>query len=130
MFGNYFKIAWRNLFKNKTLSFINIFGLSVGMAFALVIGLWISYEKSFDNFHKNIDRLAIVRKHTLFNNEKGTQISIMLPLANELKNSYPEIKRVSRMDWGNNHSLMVGNNKFNKPGYYVDPEFWKCSTFP
>ncbi|HMF69908.1 MAG TPA: hypothetical protein VK616_00460 [Flavitalea sp.] len=43
MFRNYLKIAWRNLYKNKTLSFINIFGLSVGMAFALVIGLWISY---------------------------------------------------------------------------------------
>lgn len=130
MFANYFKIAWRNIFKNKTLSFINIFGLSVGMAFAMLIGMWISYENSFDKFHENGDRLALIRKHTMFNNEKNTQMGIMLPLYDELKKSYPEIKRASRVDWGNHHSLVVGNNKFNKGGYYVDPDFIKMFSFP
>ena len=73
MIKNYFKIAWRNLLKNKGLSFINIIGLSIGMAFAMLIGLWIKYEVSFDLFNTNGDRIAVVRKHTLFNNEKNTQ---------------------------------------------------------
>ena len=70
MFKNYFTVAWRNLLRNKGLSFINIFGLAIGMAFAMLIGLWIQYETSFDKFHKNADRIAVVRKHTLFSNDE------------------------------------------------------------
>jgi len=130
MLKNYFTIAWRNLWKNKGLSFNNIFGLAVGMAFAMLIGFWIQYETSFDSFHENIDRLGIVRKNTLFNNEKNTQIGIVLPLYDELKTNYPEVKRISRMDWGGEHSLMVGDNKFKIDGTYVDPEFLKMFSFP
>src|SRR5690349_6806019 len=121
MFTNYLKVAWRNLLKNKGFSFINIFGLAVGMAFAILIGLWIQYENSFDKFHKNGDRVGIVMKHTLFNNEKNTQVGIVLPLAEELRTNYPDIKRVSRLDWAEDHSIVVGNNKFKKKGNYVDP---------
>jgi len=130
MIKNYFKTAWRNLWTNKGLSFINIFGLSVGMAFAILVGMWIQYETSFDLFHENADRIAVVRKNTLFNNEKNTQIGIPLPLYDELKNNYPEVKRASRMDWGGPHSLMIGNNKFKKRGTYVDPDFLKMFSFP
>jgi putative ABC transport system permease protein len=130
MFKNYFKIAWRTLLQNKGLSFINIFGLAIGMAFAMLIGLWIQFETSFDQFHENKSRLALVRKHTMFNNEKNTQVAIPLPLYDELKRNYPEVKRVTRMDWGNDHSLMIGNKKFNKSGIYVDPDFLKMFTYP
>src|SRR5688500_3829944 len=130
MLKNYFKIVCRNLLKNKSLSFINIFGLAIGMAFAMLIGLWIQYETSFDRFHKNAHRIAVVRKHTLFNNEKNTQISIPLPLYDELKSNYPEVKRVSRLDWGSPHSLVVGNDKFKKNGTYADPDFLKMFSFP
>ena len=85
MLKNFFKVAWRNILRQKGLSFINITGLAIGMAFAMLIGLWIQYETSFDKFHVNADRIAIVRKNTLFNNEKNTQISIPLPLYDELK---------------------------------------------
>ncbi len=130
MFKNYFKIAWRNLLRNKGLSFINIFGLAIGMAFAMLIGLWIEYEVSYNKFHKNLDRLGLVRKNTLFNNEKNTQVGIPLPLYDELKTNYPEIKRVTRADWGSPHSLIVGNEKFKKKGLYVDPDFLKMFSFP
>jgi hypothetical protein len=53
MIKNYLKIAWRNLIKNKTHSLINIVGLSVGMAVAMLIGLWIWDELSFNTYHKN-----------------------------------------------------------------------------
>src|SRR5688572_24949222 len=113
MLKNYFKIAWRNLWKSRGLSFINILGLAIGMAFAVLIGLWIQYESSFDSFHKNRDRIALVQKHTLFNDSKGTQEATPLPLYDELSN-YPEVKRATRMDFGDQHSLVVGNNKFKK----------------
>jgi ABC-type antimicrobial peptide transport system permease subunit len=130
MLKNYFKIAWRNLWVNKGLSFINIFGLAIGMAFAMLIGLWIHYEMSFDSFHKNGDRLALVQKHTLFNNNRNTQESTPLPLYDELKNNYPEVKRATRVTWNDSHSLVVGNNKFNKKARYVDPDFLEMFSFP
>jgi ABC-type antimicrobial peptide transport system permease subunit len=130
MFKSYFKIAWRNLWINKGLSFINIFGLAIGMAFAIFIGLWIRYETSFDSFHKNGDRIALVRKNTLFNNNRNTQESTPLPLYDELKNNYPEVKRATRLTWNNNYSLVIDNNKFNKKGRYVDPDFLEMFSFP
>lgn len=130
MIGNIFKIAWRNLLRNKSLSFINVFGLAAGMAFALLIGLWISYETSFDRFHTNGQRIALVLKHTLFNNQKNTQEPTPLPLYDELRNNYPEVKRATRITWTFDHSLMVDNNKFKRKGRYVDPAFLDMFSFP
>jgi putative ABC transport system permease protein len=53
MIRNYFKIGWRNMMKNKFFSFINIFGLSVGLACCMLIALYLNYETSFDTQHKN-----------------------------------------------------------------------------
>jgi putative ABC transport system permease protein len=130
MIRNYLKVAWRNLLRNKGLSFINIFGLSVGMAFVLVIGIWVKYEHNYDRFHSNIDRIAQVRKHTLFNNEKNTQVAVMLPLYDELRTNYPEVKRVSRVQPFNSRSLVAGEKKLSKNGFYVDPDFLRIFSFP
>lgn len=129
MFKNYFKIAWRSLMQNKGLAFINIFGLAIGMAFTLLIGLWIQHEVSYDNFHKNKDRIGLIRKHTKFNNQKNTATNQPLPLYDELKRNYPEIKRLSRIDDGE-YSLMVGNTRFSKTGLYVDTGFLQMLSFP
>jgi putative ABC transport system permease protein len=130
MIRNYLKVAWRNLTRNKGLSFINIAGLAIGMAFAILIGLWIKFELSFDKFHVNGNRIAVVNKNTIFNNQKNTQIGIMLPLYTELKTNYPEVKRASRMDWNNRHSIMVGDKKLNKRCTHVDPDFLEMFSFP
>jgi putative ABC transport system permease protein len=129
MLKNYLKIAWRSLLQNKGLAFINIFGLAIGMAFTLLIGLWIQYETSFDQFHKNINRLALVRKNNLFNNQKTTATGQPVQLYDELQRNYPEIKRLTRI-YSNYHSLVVGNNKFSKEGKYVDKDFLTMLTFP
>jgi putative ABC transport system permease protein len=130
MLKNYIKVAWRNLLHNKMLSFINIFGLAIGMTFAILIGMWIWYETSFDGFHVNKDRLAQVMQHTLYNNKKNTQPGSPLPLYYELKNNYPEVKRVTRINWNESHSLINGANKFNSKGRYVDPDFLYMFSFP
>jgi putative ABC transport system permease protein len=130
MIANYLKLAWRNLARHKTLSFINIFGLALGMTFAILIGMWIWFQFSFDSFNKNQDHIAMALRNIELNGQKSTQLSMMLPLYDELKTNYPDIKRITRIDWGNYHSLRAGNNNFNKVGLYVDPDFLKMFTFP
>jgi putative ABC transport system permease protein len=130
MFTSYFKIAWRHLRQNKGLSFINIFGLATGMAFAIVIGLWIKYETSFDEFNLNRERIGLVLKHNVYNGEKSTMDAVPLALYYELKANYPEVKRVSRMDWADEYSLAVGDKKFRKIGRHVDNDFLGMFTFP
>lgn len=129
MLKNYLKVAWRNIINNKALSFLNIMGLATGMAFALLIGIWIRYEISFDQFHANGKRISLIMKHTLYNDQKNTQESTPLPLYYELKDNYPEVKRLTRMNWGDMHSIVYGENKFNKNGRYVDPDFLEIFSF-
>ena len=57
MIKNYFKIAWRNLLKYKGFSAINIFGLAIGMACTLLTFLFVKDELSYDQYHKNADRV-------------------------------------------------------------------------
>lgn len=130
MLQNYIKIAWRNLLRNKTFSFINIMGLAVGMAFTVIIGLWIQYQFSFDDFQLNKSRIALLERHGWNNSEKITRGSTALPLYNELKSGYPEVKHVTRVSWLDNHSLITGDKKLSKRGMYVDPAFLKMFTFP
>ena len=75
MIKNYFKIAWRNLIKNKASSLINIGGLAVGMTVVMLIGLWIWDELSFDNYHKNYNRIAQVIQNVTNNGEVHTWFS-------------------------------------------------------
>ncbi len=70
MIKNYLKIAWRNLLKNKASSFINIGGLAVGMAVAMMIGLWIYDELSFDTNFQNYDRITQVLQNNTMNGEE------------------------------------------------------------
>ena len=63
MIRNYFKTAWRNLKKNKVYSFINIGGLAIGMAVAMLIGFWIYDEVNFDKYHQNFESIAQVRRY-------------------------------------------------------------------
>lgn len=130
MYKSYFKVALRNLWKHKGYSFINIFGLSVGIAAALLISIWVQYQLSFDDFHVNEERIAMVMKKTFFNNAKGTQTGIMLPLYDELKTNYPEVKHITRLDWGGEHGLNVGEKKLGGTGHFTDPDFLKMFTFP
>src|SRR6195256_4051704 len=97
MFKNYFKTAFRNLMKNKTFSFINIVGLATGMAACIIIMLFVSYERSFDNFHtKNIYRLNEVQKFPGMVSSQKVALS-MFPMGPTLKNEYPEIKNFTRI---------------------------------
>src|ERR1700759_1576328 len=88
MIRNYLKIAWRNLLKSKAHSFINITGLSVGMAVALLIGLWIWDELSFDKNFEHYDRIVRVMQHQTTNGDVGTQTNMPIPLGYKLREDY------------------------------------------
>ena len=90
MLKNYLKIAGRNLFKNKTYSLINIGGLSLGLAVAMLIGLWIQDEVSFNTNFKNYDRIAQVLMNKTNNGEIRTRFIQPCPLADELRSAYGE----------------------------------------
>lgn len=130
MLQNYLKIALRNLKRSPLFSLLNIVGLAVGMAFAMVVGLWVRQELSYDRFHQNQDRIAMIMKHSLANDERVTQSDLPLPLYDELKATYPQAKRLTRLDFGSSRSLKVGENKVNKTGYYADPDFLRIFSFP
>ena len=118
MLQNYLKIALRNLVKNKVYSFINIAGLAVGMAVAMLIGLWMIDELSANKHHKNYDSIYQVMMHQTFDGHRGSQTALPYPMGEELRTKYPDFKAVAMCDWGSGHSLVVGNQKFNKFGHY------------
>ena len=69
MFKNYFKTAFRNLSRNKIYSFINIAGLSLGLAAAMLIMLFVKDEVSYDRFHKNLDNTYLIGRKVISNND-------------------------------------------------------------
>jgi putative ABC transport system permease protein len=90
MLKSYFRTAWLNLTKNKISSIINISGLSVGMFVAMLNGLWIWDEYSFNKYHQHYDRIAQVVSKTSGHDESGINTNMSYPLAMELKTNYQD----------------------------------------
>jgi len=124
MLKNYFRVALRNLLKNKASSFINISGLATGMAVAVLIGLWIYDELSFNKSFDNYSRIAKVWQFVKFGDADKSSYDVMpIPLAEELRNNYPDFKYVSLSSQTQQVSLTAGNEQFSKSGNYVEPDF-------
>src|SRR5215217_5551046 len=103
MFSNYIKSAFRNMWKNKGFSFINIFGLAGGIACSLLIFLFIRDEKSYDRFHKDPDQIYRVVKD--FVNDDGSKLpdaTTPPAVAPAIQKELPEIAHVTRVfpSWG------------------------------
>ena len=129
MFSNYFKIAWRNLIKNKGYSTINIGGLAVGMAVAMLIALWIFDELTYDKWHKNYARIAQVMQHQTFNGNKGTERSIPMPLINELKTNYASnFKYLAMASWQGDHILSHDEKKITIEGNFMGEDITRILT--
>ncbi len=123
MIKNYFKIAWRNLIKNKVYSAINIVGLAVGMAVAMLIGLWVWDELSYNKSFRNYGQLAQVMQHQTFNGETGSQTSLPYLIGEELRKNYgSDFKSVSMSGWTNDHILTFGEKMITQSGNYFEPQ--------
>jgi len=96
MVKNYIKIAWRNVKKHKGYSFLNIFGLAVGMACCILILLWVQDELSFDNFHENRDNIYRVVRQVQAENMTNYYVYMPNPMGPAVKTNFPEVKSVTR----------------------------------
>ena len=117
MLKSYLKTAWRNLTNNKVYSALNIIGLGAGMAVALLIGLWVSNEYSYDRFLPGYEQLyQVYMNHTTAKDGTHSQQPTSLPLAAVLRNEFPEIAAVAEADWFGDHDLLVGDKKLYSSG--------------
>src|SRR4051794_5023276 len=129
MVKNYFKIAWRNVQRNKLYSAINILGLATGMAVALLIGLWVWDEITFNSYHQNHSSLAQVMVTQTIRNESGTEESMAIPVGDPLRRNYPnDIKYTSYTSWQDHHIIAAGEKKLPDAGRCVQPDFPEMFT--
>ena len=113
MFSNYFKIAFRNIKKHKGFSFINIFGLTVGIACVIVIMLWVQYETSFEKYHKKADRIFRVAGEDLEYSPPNKMAVSPPPMSPALAQEFPEIEASVRISRGGGKKLFsYKNNHF------------------
>jgi putative ABC transport system permease protein len=123
MIKNYLKIAWRNLVHNRVSSLINIGGLAVGMAVAVLIGLWIWDELSFDKYHKNYDNIARVMQNQTANGEVNSLKAMPIPVAYELRHLYGnDFKYVVLSSWTNPHLLSFKDKNISMPGNFMEAD--------
>jgi putative ABC transport system permease protein len=130
MIKNYFKTAWRTLIKSKGYSAINILGLASGMAVALLIGLWVYHEYSYDKFLPGYQQIYKVQRNFNSNGEILTFSTTSLKLANTLRSEIPEIEYVAESDWMVRHGLMVGDKKIYISGAQIGGDFLKMFRYP
>ncbi len=130
MIKNYLKIAWRNLIKNKAHTFINMAGLSVGLACSLLIMLWVQNELSVDGFHKNKSRLYNVYERRYFDHKISGQYNTPGVLAAEMKKVFPEIEYAVNGVYNENNTFMAQNKILKLRGGAADADFFKMFSYP
>ena len=129
MLKNYFKTAWRNIVRSKGYSALNIFGLATGMAVALLIGLWIFNEYSYDKFLPEYQQLYRVQRNFDSNGDTLTFRTTSLKLADALRTQIPEIEYVAESDWMGSHGLLVGDKKLYMRGALIGSDFLKMFQY-
>jgi putative ABC transport system permease protein len=130
MLKNYLKIAYRNLSRNKGFSILNISGLAIGMASAILILLWVQNELSFDRFYKNSDRLYQVWGRYKSNHGIDCTYGTSQLMAPALRKDYPEVEKACRVHWEEAPPLKTGEKKMYVKYNIVDPDFLTMFGFP
>jgi ABC-type antimicrobial peptide transport system permease subunit len=129
MLKNYFKIAWRNLFRNKGFSLTNLLGLTIGITCIILICLWVQDELTYNKFHKKYDNIYQVMAHRNFNNQIFTDPNMVLPLAKTIQAEIPQVKYSVVTTHGNSHVLTYGDKMLKKQGYTVSEHFFDMFTW-
>jgi putative ABC transport system permease protein len=131
MIQNYFIIAFRNIFRNKLFSTVNILGLAFGMSSALLIFLWVNDELLVNRFHTNVDRIYAVMENQKYTDGRlYTFSSTPGPMAPFIKEKYPEIDKASRFTWEVNNLFSYDQKSFYEAGRYADADFLEMFSFP
>ena len=130
MFRNYFKTAWRNIRGSKVYSAINILGLAAGMAVALLIGLWVYNEYSYNKFLPGYQDLYQVKMSFTAEGQVNTQDATAIPVADVLRKDIPGVRYVAESDWMDAHNLAVGDKKLYLGGAMIGGDFLKMFRYP
>ena len=130
MIRNYLKVAWRNLVRNKAHTFINMAGLSVGLACSLLILLWVQNELEMDGFHKNGKNLYQVYEQQHFDNKVNGQYYTPGVLAAEMKRVIPEVQYAVNATFYDEHNFKVGDKIIKLKGGSADADFFKMFSYP
>jgi ABC-type antimicrobial peptide transport system permease subunit len=131
MFNAYFKVAYRNLLKNKVFSLINIIGLAIGLACSILVFLWVMDETSYDKFHDKYNDLYRVVMVVTTQQEEYHVALTPLPLSQKLSDEIPGIEQVSRYWPRKTGKVMFINDEISENRLAcVDPGFLKMFAFP
>jgi len=128
MIKNYFKIAIRNLWRDKTYTLINIVGLGIGIAAMVWAFQDYRYSFSFDNFHP--DRDNVYRALTFKDGADGVKGIFPMPLAAAAHNDFPEIEKAVRYDSRGLNIKATQSEAFTEQVYFTDPDFFNLFNFP
>jgi len=131
MFKNYLKVALRNIWRNKVFSFINVFGLALGLACSLLIILWVSDELRYDQFHARGARIYQVMENQAWSGvEVNTTQATPGTLAPALKAEIPEVELSAKVTWDQEDLLTVGDKANKEKGLCASPDFFRMFSFP
>ncbi len=137
MLKNYLRSAWQNLRSHKSYLAINTIGLAVGISTCLLVFLLIQYETSFDNFHKNKERIYRVVAATKTRNGMSYSKGSAFPIAEALRTDYPQLEHVARIFGRDNQQITLLNDKADAPQqkfkenvFFAEPEFFDIFNFP
>ena len=131
MFKNYLKIAFRNLRKHKIYSSINVIGLAAGLACFILVGLYISYELSFDQYHENKDDLYRLVATEVRDDNYGGIAKVTAPWGEAALTEIPEIKAMTRFVFHGTVLMRHENNRFFEGnGFFADSSVLEMFTFP
>jgi ABC-type antimicrobial peptide transport system permease subunit len=127
MLRQYVKLALRNIIRQKRYSLINVGGLAVGLAFALLVLLWVRYEYAVDRHHENLDQIYLVAFSDEDNKFHG-DITVGA-LGPYLRETYPEITHATRYKYAPDIPFQYGGEKYVVRGNFVDPDFLSMFSF-
>lgn len=124
MIKNFFKIAWRNLIRNKGFSITNLLGLTIGITCTIFIFLWVKNELTYDKAHANYKTIYQVVANRDFKNSIFTDKNMVFPLAKALESGYPQIKNAVLTSHLEQHQVNFGETRIKKHGYYVGGRYF------
>ncbi|AKD58635.1 hypothetical protein SD10_18560 [Spirosoma radiotolerans] len=130
MIRNYAKIAWRNLVNHKLYTGINVFGLALGMACALLIGLWVHEELNYDRFLPDVDRVYFVRVQAEYKGKIGTNYATPGPLQEAIGSEIPQVAAATKTNWGSETLIKAGEKATKEFGRYATADFFRVFDLP
>lgn len=130
MLTNYLKIAFRGFAKNKLTFFINLFGLSLGLWAAILIGLWIKSELEVGKGLPEIQQAYRVMEHQSYGAQIFTTSSTPGILAESMKENFSEVERAATYSWNEEHLFVQGENKVKLTGFYGGSDYLHIMQYP